>query len=50
MDDPVLRQEMSEIGLRRVENELGWPHQQCRLLEAYERILGDPASAPEVVA
>jgi glycosyltransferase involved in cell wall biosynthesis len=50
MDDPALRRRMAEIGLRRVEAELGWPHQKRRLLEAYERILGDPASAPEVVA
>lgn len=45
MDDPELRREMAEIGLRRVETELGWPHQQRRLLEAYERILGNPATA-----
>jgi glycosyltransferase involved in cell wall biosynthesis len=50
MDDPELRREMAEIGLRRVETELGWPHQQRRLLEAYDRILGRPTAAPEAVA
>jgi glycosyltransferase involved in cell wall biosynthesis len=49
MDDPALRRRMSEIGLRRVEMELAWPHQQRRLLEAYERILSKPASASGVV-
>jgi len=47
MDDPALGRRMAEIGLRRVEAELGWPHQQRHLLGAYERILGNLSPASE---
>jgi glycosyltransferase involved in cell wall biosynthesis len=38
MDDPKRREEMGQIGRRRIEMELAWSHQERRLLEAYETL------------
>jgi glycosyltransferase involved in cell wall biosynthesis len=38
MDDPALRQRMGELGRRRVEEELAWPHQAIRLLHVYHSL------------
>ena len=49
MDDPEKRREMGQVGRRRVEAELAWPHQERRLLAAYETLMkraGASASAP----
>jgi glycosyltransferase involved in cell wall biosynthesis len=38
MDDPERRRQMGRLGRQRVENELGWPHQQQHLLAAYRAL------------
>jgi glycosyltransferase involved in cell wall biosynthesis len=38
MDDPERRQAMGLLGRQRVEAELAWPHQETRLLEAYQAL------------
>ncbi len=38
MDDPERRRQMGALGRKRVEDELGWAHQQPRLLAAYDAL------------
>lgn len=47
MDDPKRREEMGRFGRQRVEEELAWPHQEKRLLEAYRK-LGISPGTPHV--
>jgi glycosyltransferase involved in cell wall biosynthesis len=35
MDDPARRHQMGQVGRRRVERDLAWPHQAEKLLDAY---------------
>jgi glycosyltransferase involved in cell wall biosynthesis len=45
LDDPARRAEMSEFGLRRVEDELEWRHEAPKLLAAYETLWqGEPVA------
>jgi glycosyltransferase involved in cell wall biosynthesis len=43
LDDPGRRREMSEIGLRRVEDELAWSNQAGRYVGVYDGMLRDTA-------
>jgi len=45
LDDPARRNQMGQFGMARVERELSWEHEAPRLLQAYERLLGDRAAA-----
>lgn len=45
MDDPERRAAMGDVGRRRVEERLAWPHQEQRLLAAYRAIL--PGTGPD---
>lgn len=38
MDDPELRGRLGQLGIKRVETELNWEHQEKRLLEAYKAL------------
>ena len=38
MDTPEQREKMGRLGQERVETELAWPHQEKRLLDAYEKL------------
>ncbi len=38
MDDPTLRKELGTIGRQRVEDQLAWPHQAQKLLQAYSSL------------
>lgn len=38
LDDPERRRRMGEFGRRRVVEELAWPHEAPKLLEAYDRL------------
>jgi glycosyltransferase involved in cell wall biosynthesis len=46
MDDPERRRQMGAFGRQRVENELGWQHQQQHLLAAYRALDSRKASVP----
>lgn len=48
LDDPVRRHVMGRHGRIRIEDELGWPTQAARYVEAYDRLLGrEPLPAAE---
>jgi len=44
MDDPEARRVMGEVGRRRIDTELAWPHQERRLIEMYRTFLPVAAS------
>jgi glycosyltransferase involved in cell wall biosynthesis len=39
IDDPALRQQLGDIGRRRIEDLLAWHHEVPKLLAAYDRVL-----------
>jgi len=44
LDDPARRATMAGIGRRRVEEVLGWPHQQSTYVSVYDRLVGRDGS------
>ncbi|GAC1366197.1 MAG: hypothetical protein NVSMB42_26200 [Herpetosiphon sp.] len=43
LDQPETRRRMGTTGRRRIEDELAWEHQACRLVSAYDQLLNGPA-------
>jgi glycosyltransferase involved in cell wall biosynthesis len=45
LDNPGECARMGAIGRRRIEDELGWPHQAVRYVDVYRKLLGEPSEA-----
>jgi glycosyltransferase involved in cell wall biosynthesis len=48
LDNAELRNEMGQLGRRRVETELAWPYEARKLLAAYAQIQDRPLSLPDM--
>jgi glycosyltransferase involved in cell wall biosynthesis len=47
LDDPQEREELGQIGRRRIEESLSWTHQEAALLAAYEVVFRDHVESIE---